>query len=70
MTACTFGQKRIEVKKEIWLIDNMNKNDIVLYRLLNNGQEQVIPIMSSDIDKFMCMDYREVNKLIDAGIIK
>lgn len=52
---CTLGCQSAKPKSgELWLIDS---DDSSLYRVLNNGDEEYIPIHENpDISKFVCMD--------------
>jgi hypothetical protein len=44
------------------LIDN---KDFVLYRRINDYQEQAIPISSNASLEFMCISRKEFNRIID-----
>jgi len=58
--ACTSLKQRPEI--EMWLIDGKEK---IIYRKLNNGNYQIIPIEdNSDIKKFLVIDKREYEQLI------
>jgi hypothetical protein len=60
MTACTSLKQRPEI--EMWLIDGKEQ---ILYRKLNNGKYQIIPIEdNSDMNKFLVIDKREYQELI------
>ena len=46
----------------MWLIDGKEQ---ILYRKLNNGKYQIIPIKDhSDMNKFLVIDKREYQELI------
>lgn len=46
----------------MWLIDGKEQ---ILYRKLNNGKYQIIPIEdNSDMNKFLVIDKREYQELI------
>lgn len=58
--ACMSLKQRPEI--EMWLIDGKEK---ILYRKLNNGKYQIIPIENhSDMNKFIAIDKREYQELI------
>jgi hypothetical protein len=56
--ACSHGIVKREV--EIWLIDNY---DLLLYRKIKGGKEQIIPLKSKSMDRFMCLDKDEAKDL-------
>lgn len=60
---CTHGRKRVEI--ELWLIDH---EDLVLYRDLEDGLQQAIPIKgNADMEKFIVIDREEyLRYLLDA----
>lgn len=66
MTGCTHGN--VKTADEIWLIDPV---DVVLYRVLDDNKEQVIPIKSNpSMRKFICISQEEYVELIEALLEK
>ena len=55
MLGCQSAQKNPEI--ELWLIDH---RDVVLYRKIGAGREQIIPIAGNkDMEKFIVIDRGE-----------
>lgn len=62
--ACAPAQKKIDV--EVWLID---EEELVLYRKIKGGKEQVIPLhRNKSTHKFMCVDTDEFNAVIEQAL--
>lgn len=61
MMGCTHGQPR-KNNREIWLIDN---EEMVLYRRISEESETVIPLKSKSMDRFMCIDKKEFDKMVE-----
>ncbi len=63
---CTSAQER--EKTEIWLID---PNSVVLYRVVSDEKELVIPIKSNpEMRKFMCISEDEMIRWIEKELEK
>lgn len=60
MLGCASGKKKIS-PIEVWKIDHHKS---VLFREIKGNKEQVIPIrLNKDMEKFMCIDKREYQRL-------
>lgn len=64
MKGCAHELPKREI--EVWFIDN---EELLLYRYIKGGQEQVIPLKSKSMDRFMCVDKKKAELLI-GDIIK
>jgi len=65
---CTHGSLDVVKKKrevEVWLIDS---KELLLYRILKSGEEQIIPLKSKSMDRFMCVDKQVAKELISDSI--
>lgn len=56
------GHAKLKREVELWLIDN---KEMILYRKINGGQEQIIPLKSKSMDRFMCVDKEKAQRLIE-----
>jgi len=56
------GHAKLKRDVEIWLID---REELLLYRKIDGGNEQVIPLQSKSMDRFMCMDKKEARAIIN-----
>ena len=64
MISCSLVPVKREV--EIWLID---EKELILFRQIEGGKEQVIPIKGNkDVLKFLCIDEREYEEIFNAII--
>ena len=59
MMGCSQGIVKRDT--EIWLIDS---NELNLFRILNSGKEQIIPLKSKSMDRFMCIDKEEAKGIV------
>lgn len=59
MTGCGHVKPKREI--EIWFIDS---EELILYRQIQGLHEQVIPLKSKSMERFMCIDKKEAQKLI------
>lgn len=63
MTRCTHvPEKKTKSDREIWFINN---EDLVLYRVINDYEETVIPLRSKSATKFICVDKKEFDRMVD-----
>ena len=61
---CSHGT--VKRDHEIWLIDG---EEIVLFRKIIGGKEEVIPIKGNpDMKKFMCVSDEELDEIIDSRV--
>lgn len=61
----TLGCSHASVKRnnEVWLVD---KEDVVLYRVISDTKEQAIPIKNNPaMDRFMCVDKDEIDNWLE-----
>jgi len=56
------GHAKLKREIEIWLID---REELLLYRKIDGGNEQVIPLQSKSMDRFICIDKKEARAIIN-----
>lgn len=59
MMGCSHGTVKREI--EIWLIDS---DELLLFRKLKGDKEQIIPLKSKSMDRFICVDKAEAKGII------
>lgn len=64
MTGCGHVKPKREI--EVWLIDS---RELILYRKISGGNEQIIPLKSKSMERFMCVD-KDKAKLLIGDIIE
>lgn len=66
MSTNSCGLAPLKKEVEIWLID---EQELLLFRKIKGGKEQVIPISENkDMNRFLCIDQREYKELYESLI--